>query len=342
MLGSSCFFTFPLLAAAQNYFFFRHLASGNCLDVWGAPGTREGTRMSLSSCEFGESNTDHAWAREHGLFRNVLSRLCLDVEGFAGNNGATVQIAQCDLVEAKTGKITDQAWNPQAAEGQENMIYLINQAKPSRCLTVEAEDFSAGAGIVLQDCDPSNSTSQLWELVEVCPTDANNAYKRDCLPTCKKNEYIQDNLCVSCPSGQFSQDNQCRFCPANQFWNVLEEVCSFCPDGKQVTDDMQTCEDQTFLNLTVIQWAALGTALAALSLMLVLFLTFLRCRQSGWWQENLIIAELVTEEIAISEEARPAQSSSDSVVLEAGKPAAASHSCPYQPAFKEQMEEVQV
>eukprot|EP00438_Fugacium_kawagutii_P028633 Skav212764 [mRNA] locus=scaffold2545:459275:460264:- [translate_table: standard] len=329
------------------------------MDVWGAPGRTPGDPMKLSTCEFGESGTDHAWVREYGLFRNVLSSLCLDVEGYAANNGATVQITGCDLVEAKTGKVTDQIWNPQAPEGApEGQVgtYLINQAEPSRCLTIEGEDFSIGAGIILQDCEfnGNNRTSQLWELVEVCRIQGTTAFTQNCVPTCKKSEYIQDNLCVSCPSGQFSQDNQCRFCPANQFWDVLEEVCNFCPDGKQVTADMQTCEDQTFLGLTEIQWAALATALAALSLVLCVFLTISRCRQSGWCQATSTSAHdspeaessghdaPVAESPAISGTPLPARSSSDSVVEADRKPAAASKSSPYEPAFKERLEEVQV
>lgn len=340
MLVSSCFLIFPLLAAAQDYFFLRH-ASGYCLDVWGAPGVRAGTRMSLSDCEFGQTNSDHAWVYEYSLFRNVLSSLCLDVDGYAANNGATVQIAACDLVEARTGKVTDQLWTRQAPEGQENGTYLINHAKPGRCLTVEGGDFSYGAWIVLQDCEfnGSNRTSQLWEIVEVCKTGNSNAYDQNCLPTCKRNEYIQDNLCVPCPSGQFSQENQCRSCPAHQFWNVLEEVCSFCPDGKQVAADMHTCEDQTFIGLTEIQWAAVGTASAFLLLMVGVgvFLAISRHRQCGWWKATSTAQDLPAEGTAGE---APARSSPDLVEV-TGKPAA-SNSSPYQQDFRERMEEVQV
>ena len=148
-------------------------------------------------------------------------------------------------------------------------------------MTVWAEDHSPGAWIVAQDCEfqRSNRTSQLWEFVEVCRLANSNAYNQSCPPTCKRSEYIQDNQCVQCPAGQFSEDNQCRWCPAHQYWSALEGSCFFCPDGKEVTDDGLSCEDETFLGLTEIQWAAIGTALAACSLLAGAFLTLRKCRQ---------------------------------------------------------------
>ena len=53
--------------------------------------------------------------------------------------------------------------------------------------------------------------------------------------------------------------------------------CDYCPDGKEVADDMLSCEDETFLGLTEIQWAAIGTGLAACSILAGAFLTLRRC-----------------------------------------------------------------
>ncbi|CAL1156036.1 unnamed protein product [Cladocopium goreaui] len=53
--------------------------------------------------------------------------------------------------------------------------------------------------------------------------------------------------------------------------------CDYCPDGKEVADDMVSCKDETFLGLTEIQWAAIGTGLAACSILAGAFLTLCRC-----------------------------------------------------------------
>ena len=63
-------------------------------------------------------------------------------------------------------------------------------------------------------------------------------------------------------------------------------MCAFCPDGQEVTDDMLGCEEETFLGLTELQWAAVGTALAACSLLAGAVLTLRNCRKKAANEEE--------------------------------------------------------
>lgn len=275
-----------------------------------------------------------------------MNGLCLDVAGSDAANEATVQVDACLTFEAKSGTPTDQTWNLQPASGEDNGTYLINGAAPGRCLTVWVDDFIPGAWIVNQDCD-FNRSSQLWELIEVCKLENSNAYNQTCPPTCKRSEYIQDNQCMPCPTGQFAEDNECRSCLAGQFWNMLEEACDYCPDGKEVADDMVSCEDETFLGLTEIQWAAIGTALAACSLLAGAFLTLRRCCKTDGdkTDKQTPIASQTTSEIPVVQAVQVGLSpvsegnsrTNNKVVVDVS---GMTLSDPYAQDFKENMDEI--
>ena len=183
-------------AAQSRYYFVRHVSSGYCLDVWGQPGLALETPLSLWECEFGVPNSDHAWTFELGLFRNTLSGLCLDVAGSTGENEATVQINACETYEALNAAVSDQIWTQEAANSS-NGSYFVNRMRPSRCLSVWAEDYSPGAWITLQDCEyhRSNRTSQVWEMVEVCLVANSNAFNRSCLPAARASGSSRSAAC---------------------------------------------------------------------------------------------------------------------------------------------------
>jgi hypothetical protein len=57
--------------------------SGKCIDVMGSPGTAEGSRIQLWSCEYSDPNTDQKWKLElNGYFINTLpTNMCLGMIG---------------------------------------------------------------------------------------------------------------------------------------------------------------------------------------------------------------------------------------------------------------------
>ena len=267
----------PALAATRTYF-IRHVPSGYCLDVWGFPGLEVDTPASLWECEFGKAGSDHACVYEGGMFRNQMNGLCLDVAGSNAANEATVQVDACLTLEAKSGTPTDQTWNLQPASGEDNGTYLINGAAPGRCLTVWAEDFIPAAWIVNQDCEfnRSNRASQLWELVEVCKLENSNAYNKPVRPHASGVTTSRTtSVCRARLDNVHKTTNVGRAFPTSSGISLMR--CDYCPDGKEVADDMVSCKDETFLGLTEIQWAAIGTGLAACSILAGAFLTLCRC-----------------------------------------------------------------
>jgi len=100
--------------------FIRNRLSGKCIDVAGAPGIGNGTRLQLWDCELSGFNpdngsqTDQIWSISQGFIRNRLSGKCIDVAGAPGrNNRAQLQLWDCELsgINPDNGSLTDQKWN---------------------------------------------------------------------------------------------------------------------------------------------------------------------------------------------------------------------------------------
>lgn len=128
---------------------------------------------------------------------------------------------------------------------------------------------------------------------------------------------------------------------------MLEEACDYCPDGKEVADDMVSCEDETFLGLTEIQWAAIGTALAACSLLAGAFLTLRRCCKTDGdkTDKQTPIASQTTSEIPVVQAVQVGLSpvsegnsrTNNKVVVDVS---GMTLSDPYAQDFKENMDEI--
>lgn len=101
-----------------NNGFIRNTLSGLCLDVAGAPGTANGSRLILAKCEFNGRSpngqpTDQMWfARDDGSIVNQYSMKCIDVSGAPGTqNGAPLLLWDCETSGRNpNGSITDQRW----------------------------------------------------------------------------------------------------------------------------------------------------------------------------------------------------------------------------------------
>lgn len=106
-------------AAAQSGQFLQHHASELCVDVAGAPGTANGAKLSLWSCEANGMNaanssaTDQKWTYSNGFIRNGLSGKCVDVPGNPGTaRGSRLQIWDCEASgRSATGAATDQQFD---------------------------------------------------------------------------------------------------------------------------------------------------------------------------------------------------------------------------------------
>jgi hypothetical protein len=91
-----------------------------CIDVIGAPGTAEGTRLQTYPCETSGYDawggpSDQFWQIDNytGFIRNNVSpNLCLDVNGAPGTNDrAPLQVSTCETSGYDLwGNPTDQTW----------------------------------------------------------------------------------------------------------------------------------------------------------------------------------------------------------------------------------------
>jgi len=100
--------------------FIRNTLSGKCIDVAGAPGRSNGSRLQLWDCETSGRNrdngsaTDQRWTvTNNGFIRNTLSGKCIDVSGAPGqSNGSPLQLWDCELSgrNRDNGSVTDQMW----------------------------------------------------------------------------------------------------------------------------------------------------------------------------------------------------------------------------------------
>eukprot|EP00438_Fugacium_kawagutii_P017832 Skav201721 [mRNA] locus=scaffold311:521896:522780:- [translate_table: standard] len=207
------------------------------------------------------------------MLRSTISGMCLDLYSYTVEDGLAIVLWSCDVYRVNLGWQQGQVWTFEPAVSDNSTGFLTNILSPSRCLTVysyEGPTFVTGSPLELRQCDfngtANQKVAQLWEFVKVCNIPGINAYNESCRPECKKTEYVKGDQCVECPIGQFAHDDVCRKCPSHQFWNTLTETCASCPDGTIPTEEMLGCEDETFIGLTEIQWAAVGVALAAVSL----------------------------------------------------------------------------
>lgn len=147
-----------------------NLLSNKCIDVSGAPGVAPGSKLQLWDCErsgFGSNGamTDQRWEWVNGGFiRNVLSGLCLDVQGAPGvANGSRLILARCEFNgRSPNGQPTDQTWFPR----QDGAI--VNRSS-MKCIDVSgAPGTTNGSPLLLWDCEdggrnPNGSiTDQRW------------------------------------------------------------------------------------------------------------------------------------------------------------------------------------
>lgn len=80
--------------------FIRNAVSGKCIDVPGAPGTREGSKLNLYDCELSGrhpngSQTDQQFDLVNGQFKHRLSGLCIGPEVTTYRNGVGLILARC-------------------------------------------------------------------------------------------------------------------------------------------------------------------------------------------------------------------------------------------------------
>jgi hypothetical protein len=100
--------------------FIKNTLSGRCIDVAGAPGTANGSRLGIWDCEtsgFNRDNgspTDQKWMlTPEGFIKNIYSGKCIDIGGAPGTtNGAPIQLWDCETsgFNRDNGTPTDQRW----------------------------------------------------------------------------------------------------------------------------------------------------------------------------------------------------------------------------------------
>ena len=100
--------------------FIKNSLSGRCIDVAGAPGKGNATKLQLFDCETSgrnrdnNSETDQRWTiTGDGFIKNKLSGRCIDVAGAPGkDDAAPLQLFDCELSgrNRDNGSQTDQKW----------------------------------------------------------------------------------------------------------------------------------------------------------------------------------------------------------------------------------------
>ncbi len=139
--------------------FIRNTLSGRCLDVAGAPGTRNTANIELYDCETTSTTTDQKWhfySPRSGFIRNLLSNRCIDVAGAPGTaNTSNIQLYDCEASVSNT----DQKWEltPQG---------FIRNLLSGRCIDVAGAPGTANTtNIQLYDCETSSTTTdQKWDI----------------------------------------------------------------------------------------------------------------------------------------------------------------------------------
>ncbi len=173
VLAAACAFVVLALGASAALAQGRpivNLLSNRCIDVPGQPGTAQGTALQLWDCEtrgrsMNGAVTDQRWEWvNNGFIRNVLSGLCLDVQGEPGTaNGSRLILAKCEFNgRSPHGQPTDQMWFTRA-DGA-----IVNQYS-MKCIDVSgAPGTTNGARLQVWDCETSGRnpngslTDQRW------------------------------------------------------------------------------------------------------------------------------------------------------------------------------------
>ena len=99
----------------------RNKLSGKCIDVQGQPGTVDGSRLQISTCETSGlspngAQSDQQWQMlPNGLIRNKASGKCIDVSGEPGTaDGTRLLLWPCEASgHSPSGAQTDQVWRLQ-------------------------------------------------------------------------------------------------------------------------------------------------------------------------------------------------------------------------------------
>ena len=135
-----------------------NLNIGQCIDVVGAPGKTNGSRLQIWRCEWNGYNadngtmTDQRWRIDNnGFIVNTLSGKCIDVAGAPGTgNNAAIQLHDCEFSgKNPNGTTTDQKWKI-------NNGFLVNVLS-NKCIMTSWTD-QAGSKLQLYPCD-LNATS---------------------------------------------------------------------------------------------------------------------------------------------------------------------------------------
>lgn len=158
---------FPSQASAQVRFIM-NIWSGTCVDVSGAPGSANGTRLQIWNCELSGLNTSNGTPTDQrweflpgGFIRNTLSGKCIDVAGAPGLlNSAKLQLWDCELSgRSSNGAPSDQRWEI-TSQG------FIRNLLSGRCIDIAGSPGSAnGSDLQLWDCEYNMSlTDQKWLL----------------------------------------------------------------------------------------------------------------------------------------------------------------------------------
>lgn len=159
-------------ASGRGGQFIVNRLSGKCIDVSGAPGTANGSRLLLWTCETsGRSTngaqTDHKWVMlPNGFIRNTLSGKCIDVVGEPGiADGSPLGLSTCETSgRSPSGAQTDQRWE-MLPNG------FIRNKLSGKCIDVSGAPGTAdGSRLLLWTCETSGRgingtpTDQYWRL----------------------------------------------------------------------------------------------------------------------------------------------------------------------------------
>jgi hypothetical protein len=153
----------PSAMARDSGRFIVNALSGKCIDVSGAPGTKNGAKLLLWECEFSglnadnRSRTDQRWTlNPQGFIVNEESGKCLDVAGAPGTaNGAALMLWDCET----SGRVknTDQKWEL-LRNGQ------IRNWLSGKCIDVSGNPGKTnGAKLQLWTCETSKTSDQYWK-----------------------------------------------------------------------------------------------------------------------------------------------------------------------------------
>lgn len=157
------FLATPRSASAAQITYLKAVHSLKCLDVQNGA-TNNGARIQQYSCngtgsqqwEFvyaGGSARINGQVVNYYYLVNPQSGKCLDVEGGSTNNGARVQLWDCNSTGAQKWGLYDNFWT--------SSLTFINE-RSGKCLDVSAWDRNNGAWIHQWDCTWKNNQKWYW------------------------------------------------------------------------------------------------------------------------------------------------------------------------------------